>query len=178
MIFIARTGCGLSCVGLDQSEHICHHAVFVGILTLHISSKMVVSRTSPRATFLPLSLVLVVTLVGRIAATDSDKNRTVSSIFPGMFVSALQWLYAVTFSYNVNLILFLYTDLGALATIFSKTVDEFLNNTLSMFKDLPPNYKNTSTEVGDGGSLCIVIGIGIYEPQNNTQFHFVCGILF
>lgn len=165
MIFIAQTGCGLSWVGPDQSEHICHHAVFVGILTLHISSKMVVSRTSPRATFLPLSLVLVVTLVGRIAATDSDKNRTVSSIFPGMFVSALQWLYAVTFSYNVNLILFLYTDLGALATLFSKTVDEFLNNTLSMFKDLPPNYKNTSTEVGDRHSLCIVVGIGIYTSK-------------
>lgn len=111
--------------GPDQSGHICHHAVFVGILTLLVSSKMVASRASPRSGFLPLSLVLVVTLVGRIAATDIDKNRTVSSIFP---------------------------DLGALAALFSKTVDEFLNNTLSMFQNLPPNYKNTSTEVGDEDS--------------------------
>eukprot|EP00105_Crassostrea_gigas_P004761 XP_011418089.1 PREDICTED: uncharacterized protein LOC105321504 isoform X1 [Crassostrea gigas] len=104
---------------------------------------MVVSRASPRATFLPLSLVLVVTLVGRIAATDSDKNRTVSSIFP---------------------------DLGALATLFSKTVDEFLNNTLSMFKDLPPNYKNTSTEILNKNGTNYLKNTTIIKESTNGSF--------
>nr|XP_034337142.1 uncharacterized protein LOC105321504 isoform X1 [Crassostrea gigas] len=104
---------------------------------------MVVSRTSPRATFLPLSLVLVVTLVGRIAATDSDKNRTVSSIFP---------------------------DFGALAMLFSKTVDEFLNNTLSMFKDLPPNYKNTSTEILNKNGTNYLKNTTIIKESTNGSF--------
>lgn len=47
--------------------------------------------------------------------------------------------------------------------LFLKIVDEFFNNMLLMFKDLFFNYKNMLIEVGDGNSLCIVIGIGIYE---------------
>lgn len=130
--------------GPDQSGHICHHAVFVGILTLLVSSKMVASRASPRSGFLPLSLVLVVTLVGRIAATDIDKNRTVSSIFP---------------------------DLGALAALFSKTVDEFLNNALSMFQNLPPNYKNTSTEILNKNGTNYLKNTTIIKESTNGSFY-------
>lgn len=67
------------------------------------------------------------------------------------------------FFYNVNLFLFFYIDLGVLVMLFLKIVDEFFNNMLLMFKDLFFNYKNMLIEVGDRYSLCIVIGIGIYE---------------
>lgn len=168
--------------GPDQSGHICHHAVFVGILTLLVSSKMVASRASPRSGFLPLSLVLVVTVVGRIAATDIDKNRTVSSIFPGRFLSALQWLYVVKFSYSVNLFhflsIFLYRFGSTSCVIFEDSwwVPEQRAVDVS---ELASQLQEHIDRGGWRGQCILLLGSECSLQNNNLlQFHFVCGILF
>ncbi|XP_078337824.1 uncharacterized protein LOC111137938 isoform X2 [Crassostrea virginica] len=63
------------------------------------------------------------------------------------------------------------TDSGLFPDSLSKTVDEFLNNTLSVFRNLPPHYKNISTEIVNKNGSNFLKNTTIIKDSTNGSFY-------
>jgi len=59
----------------------------------------------------------------------------------------IELIVSLKFHHNTLSSVMLISEFKTIIDSLSKTVDEFLNNTLSVFRNLPPHYKNMSTEV-------------------------------
>ena len=59
----------------------------------------------------------------------------------------LELIVSLKFHHKTLFSVMLISEFKTIIDSLSKTVDEFLNNTLSVFRNLPPHYKNISTEV-------------------------------
>nr|XP_022341572.1 uncharacterized protein LOC111135633 isoform X1 [Crassostrea virginica] len=99
--------------------------------------------TGPRIHPLLLALLLALTTAAAIGA-EVDRSKTDSGLFP---------------------------EFKTIIDSLSKTVDEFLNNTLSVFRNLPPHYKNISTEIVNKNGRNFLKNTTIIKDSTNGSFY-------